>query len=106
VAGAPIGAAVSAAPGRLVGLDVHGENLLVVRQRVVPLGWTVFAAVPRDEAYAGATSIRTTVLTIAIPLDLLVSAGIFLLLRTTSGGSRLVGANARQRGRARSTACQ
>jgi signal transduction histidine kinase len=82
VAGAPIGAAVSAAPGRLVGLDVDGEDLLVVRQPVVPLGWTMYAAVPRDQAYAGVTSIRNTVLATGVPLAGMVGAGIFLLLRT------------------------
>ena len=82
VTGAPIGSAASVAPGRLVGLSVDGEDLLVVRQPVARLGWTVFAAVPRDRAYAGANSIRTTVLAIGIPLGVMVSAGIFLLLRT------------------------
>jgi hypothetical protein len=80
VADAPIGAAASVPPGRLISLD--GEGLLVVRQPVLPLGWTVFAAVPRHTAYAGADSIRTTVLTIGVPLGLVVCAGIFLLLRT------------------------
>jgi signal transduction histidine kinase/CheY-like chemotaxis protein len=42
----------------------------------------VFAAVPREQAYAGADSIRTTVLAIGLPLGVIVCAGIFLLLRT------------------------
>jgi len=82
VAGVPVGSAAAAPPGRLVTLDYHGEELLTVRQQVTPLGWTVFAAVPRDQAYAGADSIRGTILAIGLPLGLVVCAGIVLLLRT------------------------
>ena len=80
VASAPIDSVAEVAAGRLV--DVGGEELLALRQQVLPLRWTVFAAVPRDQAYAGATSIRTTVLAIGGPLGVMVCAGIFLLLRT------------------------
>jgi len=82
MASAPIESVTTVPVGRLVGVDDHGEELLAVRQQVVPLGWTVFAAVPREQAYAGATAIRTTVLAIASPLGVIVCAGIFLLLRT------------------------
>jgi signal transduction histidine kinase/CheY-like chemotaxis protein len=82
VADTPIGTAASIPTGRLVGRVVDGQDLLVVRQRVDPLGWTLFATVPRDQAYAGAASIRTTVLGIGIPLALIVIAGIVLLLHT------------------------
>ena len=82
VASAPISSAASVPAGRLVGVDDDGKELLAVRQQVAPLGWTVFAAVPRAQAYAGASSIRNTVLAIALPLGAMVCAGIFLLLRT------------------------
>jgi signal transduction histidine kinase/CheY-like chemotaxis protein len=82
VAGAPIDAVAAVPVGRLVGVDDGGQRLLAVRQQVVPLGWTVFAAVPRDQAYAGATAVRTTVLAIAFPLGVMVCAGIFVLVRT------------------------
>jgi signal transduction histidine kinase len=54
---------------------------LVVHRKVDPLGWTVFAAVPHATAYAAMDAIRGTVLAIAIPLGLIVSGGIFLLVR-------------------------
>ena len=82
VASAPIDSVAEVPAGRLVDVDDGGEELLALRQQVLPLGWTVFAAVPRDQAYAGATAIRTTVLAIASPLGVMVCAGIFVLLRT------------------------
>jgi signal transduction histidine kinase/ActR/RegA family two-component response regulator len=53
----------------------------VVRQRVSPLGWSVFAGVPRSEAYRGANAIRKTVVAIAVPLGAIVCVGILLFLR-------------------------
>ncbi|GAA0954434.1 response regulator [Virgisporangium aurantiacum] len=82
VASAPIDSVAEVAAGRLVDVDNGGEELLALRQQALPLRWTVFAAVPRDQAYAGATAIRTTVLAIGGPLGVMVCAGIFLLLRT------------------------
>lgn len=82
VASAPIGSVAEVPVGRLVDVDDGGEDLLALRHQVVALGWTVFAAVPRDQAYAGATAIRTTVLAIAVPLGVIVCAGIVLLVRT------------------------
>ena len=77
----PIGRATTHPAGELAEVDVDGEALLVSHHRVEPLGWTVFAAVPREVAYASITRIRNTVLAIAIPLGVFACAGILLLLR-------------------------
>ena len=81
VADEPIGRAASLRPGQLAEVDLGGEPTFVVRQRVDPLGWTVFAALPRAVAFGGVEAIRTTMLTIAIPLGLLVCGGIVLFLQ-------------------------
>jgi signal transduction histidine kinase/DNA-binding response OmpR family regulator len=81
VATQPIGKAASLPVGRLGDVDLGGEATLVVRQRVAPLGWTVFAAIPRAEAYGSVDSIRTTMLSVAIPLGVIVFLGILLLVR-------------------------
>ncbi len=80
VAGEPIGQAASHRAGQLADLDVRGEAMLVVHQRVDPLGWTVFAAVPRAQAFRGVESTRTTMLAIAVPLGVIVCCGIVLLV--------------------------
>ncbi|MGH2725580.1 MAG: response regulator, partial [Actinomycetota bacterium] len=77
----PIGAAASQPAGHLVELDLAGEPMLVTRHAVDPLGWTVFAAVPRKEAYASVAGISRAVLAIAIPLGVLACLGILILLR-------------------------
>jgi signal transduction histidine kinase/DNA-binding response OmpR family regulator len=81
IAGQPIGRAASLRPGQLADVDLAGTATLVVRQRVTPLGWTVFAAVPRSEAYAGVEAIRATMLAVAVPLGAIVFCGILLLVR-------------------------
>jgi signal transduction histidine kinase/DNA-binding response OmpR family regulator len=81
VATQPIGAAASLPAGQLDDVDVAGRATLVVRQQVSPLGWTVFAAVPRAEAYAGVSAVRSTMLAVAIPLGVIVLCGILLLVR-------------------------
>src|SRR6266545_1671404 len=81
VATQPIGAAASLPAGQLDDVDVVGRATLVVRQQVSPLGWTVFAAVPRAEAYAGVSAVRSTMLAVAIPLGVIVLCGILLLVR-------------------------
>jgi signal transduction histidine kinase/CheY-like chemotaxis protein len=81
IAGQPIGRAASLPTGQLADVDLAGRATLVVRQRVTPLGWTVFAAVPRSTAYAGVDAIRTTMLAVAIPLGAIVLCGILLLVR-------------------------
>jgi len=80
VTGEPIGQAASHRAGQLADLDVRGEAMLVVHQRVDPLGWTVFAAVPRAQAFRGVESTRTTMLAIAVPLGVIVCCGIVLLV--------------------------
>jgi signal transduction histidine kinase/DNA-binding response OmpR family regulator len=77
----PIGKAASLPVGQLGDVDLGGKATLVVRQRVAPLGWTVFAAVPHAEAYGGVDAIRTTMLSVAIPLGVIVFLGILLLIR-------------------------
>jgi signal transduction histidine kinase len=81
VAHEPISRAGSAPLGRLTDVELRGQDTLVVREQVDPLGWTVFAGVPRSEAYRGADAIRKTVLAIAVPLGVIVCAGILLFLR-------------------------
>ena len=81
VAGQPIGKVASFPAGQLADVDLAGEATLVVRQQVAPLGWTVFAAVPRAEAYGGVDTIRATMLAVAIPLGVIVLCGILLLVR-------------------------
>jgi signal transduction histidine kinase len=81
VAGEPIGRAASLGDGQPGDLDLGGEAVTVVQRRVDPLGWTVYAAVPRAEAYRGVEAIRTTMLAIAIPLGVIVCCGIVLLVR-------------------------
>jgi signal transduction histidine kinase/CheY-like chemotaxis protein len=82
VASAPVGPAVRQAPGRLVDVGKAHPALLVIRQPISVSGWTVYAAVPRSSAYAGASSIRSTVLNLGLPLGAVVLVGILLLLRT------------------------
>jgi signal transduction histidine kinase/ActR/RegA family two-component response regulator len=82
VSATEVGPAQRARPGHLVDLAAARPALLVVRQTVLLPGWTVFAALPRAETYAGAASIRRTVLGIATPLALVVLGGIVVLLRT------------------------
>jgi signal transduction histidine kinase/DNA-binding response OmpR family regulator len=81
VAGQPIGTAASLRAGQLADVDLAGRATLVVRQRVTPLGWTVFAALPRSQAYAGVDAVRTTMLAVAIPLGAIVLCGVLLLVR-------------------------
>jgi signal transduction histidine kinase/ActR/RegA family two-component response regulator len=81
VADEPIGRAASLPAGRLASVELAGEPTFVVRQPVQPLGWTVFAALPRAEADRGADAVRGTMLSIAIPLGLVVCCGIVLLVR-------------------------
>jgi signal transduction histidine kinase/CheY-like chemotaxis protein len=76
-----IAPAASIRVGELTGVDVGGKDTLVVRQQVEPLGWTIFADLPRAQAYADATRIRNTVLWIAVPLGAVVCVGIVLLVR-------------------------
>jgi signal transduction histidine kinase/ActR/RegA family two-component response regulator len=80
VAGQPIGRARSHRAGQVTDLHLGGEAMLVVHQQVEPLGWTVFAAVPHVQAYRGVAATRTTMLAIAIPLGVVVCAGIVLLV--------------------------
>src|SRR6266545_2511774 len=80
VAGEPIGQAASYRAGQLADVDLRGEAMLVVSQRVDLLGWTVFAALPHAEAYRGVDATRTTMLAIAIPLGVIVCCGILLLV--------------------------
>jgi signal transduction histidine kinase/CheY-like chemotaxis protein/HPt (histidine-containing phosphotransfer) domain-containing protein len=82
VADSALGAAASLDPGTLGQIRVDGEGTLVVRETVPDLGWTVFATIPRAEAYAGADSIRSAVLAVAVPLAIVVCAGIGLFLRS------------------------
>jgi signal transduction histidine kinase/CheY-like chemotaxis protein len=77
-----IAPAASIPLGRLATQSIGHRSTLVVRTRVSPLGWTVFAALPRAEAYAAANRIRATVMWITIPLGLVVCLGIALLLRS------------------------
>jgi signal transduction histidine kinase/DNA-binding response OmpR family regulator/HPt (histidine-containing phosphotransfer) domain-containing protein len=81
IADEPIGQAARDPLGQLTEVDLGGARTVVVRQAVEPLGWTVFAALPRAAAYRGADAIRDTMLAIAIPLGLVVCAGIALLVR-------------------------
>jgi signal transduction histidine kinase/CheY-like chemotaxis protein/HPt (histidine-containing phosphotransfer) domain-containing protein len=77
----PIGQAASLAAGKVGEIDLRDETMLVVHEPVDPLGWTVFAAVPRAEAHAGVSSLRRTMLAFAIPLGVVVCLGIALLIR-------------------------
>jgi signal transduction histidine kinase/DNA-binding response OmpR family regulator len=81
VSAAPVGESLAADDGALTEIDDTGETMVVVHREVDPLGWRVFAGVERDAAYAGATSIRNTVLAIAIPLGVIVLVGIDALVR-------------------------
>src|SRR6266540_195913 len=67
-------------PGRPLAILVLGIELDVVHQRVEPLGWTVFAAVPHAQAYRGVAATRRTMLAIAVPLGVIVCCGIVLLV--------------------------
>jgi two-component system, sensor histidine kinase and response regulator len=80
LADTPLAGAADLPERRLLDLDLAGAGTLVVRQQVPRLGWTVYAAVPRSEAYAGADAIRGTVLVTAAPLGVLVCAGIAALV--------------------------
>jgi signal transduction histidine kinase/CheY-like chemotaxis protein len=77
----PIGRAASVATGHLAEVDISGEPTLVVRQNVEPLGWTVYAAIPRAQAYARTAALRNTMLATAVPLGVVVCIGIALLIR-------------------------
>ena len=81
VAGEPIGRAASLRDGQVGDLDLRGTVVSVVHQRVDPLGWTVFAAVPQADAYRGVDAVRTTMLATAIPLGVIVCCGIAVLVR-------------------------
>jgi signal transduction histidine kinase/CheY-like chemotaxis protein/HPt (histidine-containing phosphotransfer) domain-containing protein len=66
---------------RLEELKIGGTENLIVRARAEPLNWTVFAAVPRAQAYARADDARMTTFALVIPLGFIVCVGILLLIR-------------------------
>src|SRR5262249_35039287 len=57
-----IAPAASIPVGPLATMDIDHRATLVVRAQVAPLGWSVFAAVPRAQAYAAAMRTRNMVL--------------------------------------------
>lgn len=75
-----IGALESAPSGQPAAIELDGEQSLVVRETAGPPGWSLYAVVNRDQAYAGADSIRIAVYAIGIPLAIVVCLGIALLL--------------------------
>ena len=77
----PVGRAASHPSAGLAEFDLAGERMLVTSHRVEELGWTVYAAVPRAEAYASVGRISSTVLALAIPLGAFACLGILLLIR-------------------------
>ena len=64
VAGEPIGPSATFGTGPVDDVDPVASPAWSYRP-VAPLGWTVFAAVPQDQAYGGVAAIRGTVLAIA-----------------------------------------
>jgi signal transduction histidine kinase/CheY-like chemotaxis protein len=73
--------AADVAAGRIAGIDLDGRPALVVRQPVEPLGWSVYAAMPRAQAYAVTADFRNTMLATAAPLGVVVCIGIVLFIR-------------------------
>jgi len=64
-----------------VTVDIGGDPTLVTSDVAAPIGWTVFASIPRAHAYAGADNVRNLMLAVAIPLGVVVSVGIVFLVR-------------------------
>jgi len=77
----PIGQAASLPAEKIGEIVLRDETMLVVREPVDPLGWTVFAAIPRAEAEAGVGSLGRRMLAFAIPLGVIVCLGIALLIQ-------------------------
>ena len=82
VADRQIGALESSPSGQPAVIELDGQQALVVRETAGPPGWSLYAVVDREQAYAGADSIRNAVLAIGIPLAVVVCYGIARLLLT------------------------
>jgi PAS domain S-box-containing protein len=68
--------------------DAPGGELLTAYVPVLRLGWTVTASIPRDTAFAPVGRLRSTVLTIAGVLGLLLLGGLVLVVLTLRARGR------------------
>ncbi|MGH2922087.1 MAG: response regulator [Gaiellaceae bacterium] len=69
-------------------LDTPDGRRLSAYTPVADIGWTVTASVPANIAYAAVGKLRSTVLTIAGVLGLVLLGGLFLLVRTLRARNR------------------
>src|SRR5204862_2804492 len=73
--------ALAGRSGIAYGKDARGRPALIAYSPVTGTGWTVSAALPTRQAFAGLAPLRRAVLAVALLLGALILGGAFLLDR-------------------------